>query len=170
MYPVLCLGENCPEYLRSAHVWKKEFRISFQHKNIENWTTSMVTNSCSSGRFSRKTTAQLLQAVQKLMADELKIQPQNVEDCIIFMSMCNDIDWSMKDNRNHCAENSSRVSEYARKFPLGAPQCAISSRIFKKSCLVYRISWIGPKVYGSRVLCLIKECTCNCCQTCMSSR
>ena len=32
--------------------------------------------------------------------------------------MCNEIDWTTKDNRNLCAENSSRFSENATNIPV----------------------------------------------------
>ena len=65
------------------------------------------------------TTAQLLQEIQHLTENELRIQPQNLEDRIIFMSIYNDIDWTAKDNTSRCLENSSQVSDNAKKFSLG---------------------------------------------------
>ena len=53
------------------------------------------------------------------MNDETKIQPHDFKDRIVFMSMYNDIDWTKKDNRDTCYPNSSRVSEYAFRFPAG---------------------------------------------------
>ena len=41
------------------------------------------------------------------------------QKCIVFMSMYNDIDWTAKDNASICDQNSSEVSEYAAKFPVG---------------------------------------------------
>ena len=35
---------------------------------------------------------------------------------VIFMSMCNDIDWSHKNNEEICRQSSLRVSEYAKDF------------------------------------------------------
>ena len=69
--------------------------------------------------FPGHTTTQLLEKSQNLMEDELQIQPQNVEDRILFMSMYSDIDWTAKDNRSLCEKHSSRVSEYARQSPMG---------------------------------------------------
>ena len=53
------------------------------------------------------------------MENELQIQQQNFEDCIIFMSKYNDTDLKAKDNTSRCLENSSRVSGYAKKFLMG---------------------------------------------------
>ena len=76
-------------------------------QKIENWTTSMVSRSWSSKKFSQGALRRkLLPEVQKFVDDELDIQIQNFEDRIIFMSMYNDIDWTRKDNRHFCAENS----------------------------------------------------------------
>ena len=69
--------------------------------------------------FPGPTTTQLLQEVQKLMEDGLKIHPQNFEDRIIFVSMYNDTDWSAKNNSSMSDENASRVSDNAKKFPMG---------------------------------------------------
>ena len=83
----------------------------------------MVSRSCSSGRFSQGTQQHSFSKKAKnLMEDELQIQPQNVEDRILFMSMYNDIDWTAKDNRSLCEKHSSRVSEYARQSPMGSFQ------------------------------------------------
>ena len=97
---------------------RKNWRFWSHLQNIENWTTSMVSRSWSSGKFSQgRTTAKLLPEVQKFVDDELDIQLQGFEDRIIFMSMYIDIDWTRKDNRHFCAENSSRLSEIAKNFP-----------------------------------------------------
>ena len=52
---------------------KKELRISSHLQNIVKWTTSTVTRSRLSRRFSHITTTQLLRKVQNLMEDELKM-------------------------------------------------------------------------------------------------
>ena len=62
---------------------------------------------------------QLLQDFQKLMDDELKKSAAEFQYRIIFMSMYNDIDWTMKNINDTCLQNPSRVSEYARSFPMG---------------------------------------------------
>ena len=64
-------------------------------------------------------TLYLLQEFQELMEKELKIQPESFEGRIIFMSMYNDIDWTIKGNQQACEENSSPLSHYARKFTRG---------------------------------------------------
>ena len=65
------------------------------------------------------TTLDLLHEFQVLMENELKVQPQQIEDHIIFMSMYNDIDWTRKGNQQVCEENSSCVADYARHFCKG---------------------------------------------------
>ena len=44
---------------------------------------------------------------------DFKIQPHDFKDRRIFMSMYNDNEWTKKDNRDTCYQNSSHVSEYA---------------------------------------------------------
>ena len=63
------------------------------------------------------TTLQLLQEAQKMMENELKIQPQNFEGRVVFMSMNNDIDRTKRDNEETCKNKSSYVAAYARSFP-----------------------------------------------------
>ena len=36
------------------------------------------------------------------MNDEVQIRPQDIEDCIILMSMYHDIDWTRKNNEDIC--------------------------------------------------------------------
>ena len=65
--------------------------------------------------FPGHTTTQLLLEVAE-KNDEIKIQPHDFKDRIIFLSTYNDIDWTTKNNRDICLPNSSRVSAYARDF------------------------------------------------------
>ena len=53
------------------------------------------------------------------MMGELQCDPADFKDRIIFMSMCNDIVWDAKGNEELCENNSTRVAEYARRFPRG---------------------------------------------------
>ena len=59
-------------------------------------------------------TMQLHQEIQKLSE-----RMSSGFSRIIFMSMHNDIDWTTKNNASICDKNSSEVSFYAAKFPMG---------------------------------------------------
>ena len=50
------------------------------------------------------------------MEKELKVQPQNSEDRIIFMSMYNDIDLTKDGNQQVCLNNSSCVADHTRNL------------------------------------------------------
>ena len=104
---VLCLGGKCGQYPESA-------KVREQSRELDNFDSEpfVFEEKISPGH----TTTLLLQEAQKLIEGELKIHPQNFEERLIFMSMYNDIGWTMRDNRSHCVENSSRVFGYARKF------------------------------------------------------
>ena len=83
------------------------------------WTGLTENQPCSSG-FPGHTTLKLLREVQtKHDREELKVQPKDFKDRIIFMSMYNDIDWNPKDNEDISKRNSSSVAEYAKDFPRG---------------------------------------------------
>ena len=101
---VLCLGGGCPEYLRSAEAWEEGrtvfFVSSLENRELDNLDGERFVFEWKI--FPGHTAAQLLQEVQKLMEDELKIHPQNFENRSTLMSMYNDIDWTMKDNRSLC--------------------------------------------------------------------
>ena len=64
------------------------------------------------------TTLQILKEVQDRMAVR-QTSPEEFEDRIVFMSMFNDIDWTKKGNYNECFSNSEKVSDFAKRFPLG---------------------------------------------------
>ena len=68
--------------------------------------------------FPGHTTLQLPAEIQRTMEED-KIQPDKIEDRIIFMSMHNDIDWGNAGNEDICMSNSSDVVEYARRFSQG---------------------------------------------------
>ena len=48
----------------------------------------------------------ILQKIQKDLARK-NIQPEEFEDCIIFMSMFNDIDWKKNDEK--CISNAEKI-------------------------------------------------------------
>ena len=66
--------------------------------------------------FPGHTTRGMLREVQKMMEEELRIKPKDFKDRIVFMSMSNEIDRNRQGNDEVCNYNSSRVSEYARRF------------------------------------------------------
>ena len=53
------------------------------------------------------------------MEKEIKVEPRNSENRIIFMFMYNDIDRTRKDNQQVCVNNSSCVAEVVRNFSKG---------------------------------------------------
>ena len=70
--------------------------------------------------FPGHTTLELVQEIQKFMNEELKTTPHDFKHKTIcmytYMSMYNDIEWTRKDNREVCLNNSSNVAEYAKSF------------------------------------------------------
>ena len=68
--------------------------------------------------FSGFTTLGLLEKIQDPMKD-LQCEPEQFNDRIIFMPMCNDITWREKGNTEGCEYNSKTIADYARKFPCG---------------------------------------------------
>ena len=56
---------------------------------------------------------------QFLGKKKFKFQAPNFENRIMFMSLCNDIGWTARNTASSCEKNSSDVSEYAEKFPVG---------------------------------------------------
>ena len=64
------------------------------------------------------TTLGLLEKIQNLLRD-LQCEPENFKGRIIFMSMCNDIEWGRKETKDICERKSQAVADYARKFPRG---------------------------------------------------
>ena len=105
---------------KSSQVWEEiiEYFVSTpQHRELDNIDGEPVVFKWKI--FPGHTTLDLLQEVQELIEKELKIQPQNFEDRIIFMSMYNDIDWTRKGNQQVCEENASRGADYARHFSKG---------------------------------------------------
>ena len=64
------------------------------------------------------TTLEQLREVQELMENEVKVQPQNLEDRIVLMSMYNDIDWTTG-SHEVCVWNSLCVVDHVGNFPGG---------------------------------------------------
>ena len=64
------------------------------------------------------TTLGILKEIQKFMT-ELRCEPEQFKDRIIFMSMCNDIVWGEPGNTEKCENNSVTVANNARRFPRG---------------------------------------------------
>ena len=64
------------------------------------------------------TTLGILAEIQKMMT-EIKCEPEHFLGRIIFMSMCNDINWRKKGNREHGIANYFNVADHARKLAPG---------------------------------------------------
>ena len=105
------------KYSKSSQVWEEiiEYFVSTpKNRELDNIDGEPVVLEWKI--FPGHTTLDLLQEVQELIEEEFKIQPQNFEDCIIFVSMYNDNDWTRKGNQQVCEENASRGADYARHF------------------------------------------------------
>ena len=59
-----------------------------------------------------------LEKSQNLMRD-LQCEPEHFTDRIIVISMCNDIEWVAKGNKERCEYNPKTIANHARKFPRG---------------------------------------------------
>ena len=51
---------------------------------------------------------------------EQNIEPENLEDRVIFMSMFNDVVWTRRGNAEQCISNSEQIKNYTKKFHAGA--------------------------------------------------
>ena len=97
---VPCLGSKFPEYPRSAKACAEKvgyFVSTPLFRELDNVTCELVVFEWKI--FPGHTTLDPLQEVKELMKKELKIQPQNFEDRIIFMSMYSVIDWTRRGNQ-----------------------------------------------------------------------
>ena len=61
------------------------------------------------------TTLQILAEIQNVMT-EIKCEPEQFQGRIIIMSMCNDVVWWEKVNKELCIASSVNVAKYARRF------------------------------------------------------
>ena len=64
------------------------------------------------------TSLQILQKIQDDLQGRL-IEPEEFGDRIIFMSVFNDIDRTLKGNEGNCISNSDKVKTYAQRFSQG---------------------------------------------------
>ena len=53
------------------------------------------------------------------MMTESKCEPEQFKGRIIFISMCNGIDWTKRGNEENCVANALKHVEYARRFTQG---------------------------------------------------
>ena len=84
--------------------------------NIVNWTVLTENQSCSRGKFSQDTQrCQLLREIQTTM-EENRVQPEQFENRIIFISVHDDIDWKSRKHRNLFFE-FFRSSGVRKKIP-----------------------------------------------------
>ena len=97
---VLCHSGKCPQQSESARVWEQDLISCFvstpEHRELYNLDGEPFVVKWKV--FLGHTKMQLLYEIQKLMEKELRIQPQSLEDRIIFMSKNIDIDWTAKNN------------------------------------------------------------------------
>ena len=64
------------------------------------------------------TTLQILQRIQNDLQSK-NIEPEQLPDRIIFMSIFKDIDWTKRNVEETCASNSKKVKLHAQRFPQG---------------------------------------------------
>ena len=66
--------------------------------------------------FPRLTSLEMLQKVQEDLRSR-RLEPEDFQDRVIFMSMFNDIDRTMRGNSEKCISNSEQIKNYAGRFP-----------------------------------------------------
>ena len=62
-----------------------------------------------------RTSLQILQGIQSDLQGR-DIEAEEIGYCIIFMSMCNDIDWTVQGSEGNCISISDKVKTYAQRF------------------------------------------------------
>ena len=72
----------------------------------------------SSGIFPRTYVMETLQKIQEDLQDR-NIEPEDLEDRIIFMSTFNDIGWTRRGISEQSISNSDKVKKYAKRFSRG---------------------------------------------------
>ena len=119
---VLCLGslsENPAEAWKDRVKWFLESRYLKDLDRIYGASKkAMEPMELEWTNFSRFTALGILAEIQKMMAESM-CEPEQFKGRIIFMSLCNDIFWRERGNRDNCIANSFKIEEYARKFPQG---------------------------------------------------
>ena len=102
---------------------KKDGKVKWKNSKClfptKNCWESMENQFNSNGRLSPEFSS--LQILQEIPHDmrERNIEPENFEVRIIFMSMCNNIDWTRKGNDGICISISEKVEDYAKRFSQG---------------------------------------------------
>ena len=107
---VLCLGGRIAGYPQSVQSWMNRVEWTTQatlHRELDNIDGEPVMFEWKA--FPVHTTLALFRRVQNMMEKD-NIQPEDLKDRIIFMSMHSDIDWSQKGNEESCERNSSSVA------------------------------------------------------------
>ena len=116
---VLCVG-GIREFPESNKDWERRlawFKSTHQHKELDGidgkpvWSPEWMI-------FPGRTTLQILYEIQKCLAT-LGCEPKQVQRLITFMSIVDNIDWGIEDNKKVCSANSLIVGTYAKKFALG---------------------------------------------------
>ena len=108
----------CPQFPESARVEEQDrisnFVLTPEYRELENLNRTL------SVRFEdfpdAKNHAASPRDPRVEGENEFRIQPQDFEDRIIFLSMYNDIDWATKNNASIC-ENLQKSPITPRSFP-----------------------------------------------------
>ena len=115
---VLCLWKM-QEHSEANQRWKDQLE-EFRHSNscrelfgIDGESVEFEWN-----MFPGLTWLEILRKIQKDLPDQ-NIEPENFEGRIIFMSMFNDIEWTMRGNSGKCISNSEQVKNYVKRFSRG---------------------------------------------------
>ena len=113
MYSVIqFLGGKCPEHPEAAKTGESD-RIRETVRSPEYPTGNpmeFVWN-----MYVGKTTIGILERVKDLM-EETGTTTAQLQDRIIFMSMCNDTEYWKQNTQNECWNNAAQVAQYARGF------------------------------------------------------
>ena len=113
---MLCVDGKCQPYPRSAEAWERRvewFADSPQFRELDNVSGEPVV--CVWKIFPRHTSLELVDEVRKMM-DERRIEPQKIEDCIIFMSMNSDTMITFE-KRTEQFNGESCYPSFSRRLP-----------------------------------------------------
>ena len=110
-------GEDVGSQRSNHKMGRSSGRIQKCPLLAQSYCVSMENQLNSSGIFSQD----LRHWRQKIQNDlrERNIEPETFTDRIIFMSMCNDNDWTRKGNDGICISNFEKVKAYAKRFSQG---------------------------------------------------
>ena len=118
---VLCRGGKCNILNQQELVWQTDSATSSQLQSTENWTTSPENLSCSSGRFSQGPRQRSFSKRSKSWWRMGSRSTRRTSRTVSYSCRCTTtcMVWTAKNNATMCDENASRVSDNAKKFPMG---------------------------------------------------